>query len=250
MSVLPPRLVWRRATVLKLIKETPQVMSLVLDVPGWEGHRAGQHLDVRLTAPDGYQTERSYSIASAPHDAQVTLTVERLDDGEVSPYLTDELRPGDELELRGPVGGWFTWRPEEGGPLLLVAGGSGIVPLMAMIREWAATRSPVPVCLLYSSRTYDEIIYREELERRAAAEVDLDVAYTLTRSQPAGWQGYSRRIDREMLQEVGWSPAEHPLVFICGPTAFVELVATTCVELGYTPARIKTERFGPSGGTA
>lgn len=250
MRVSPPRLVWRRATVVKLIQETPQVMSLVLEVPGWEGHRAGQHVDVRLTAPDGYQTERSYSVASAPLDSQVTLTVERLDDGEVSPYLTDELRPGDELELRGPIGGWFTWRPDEGGPLLLVAGGSGIVPLMAIIRERAATRSPVPVCLLYSSRTYDEIIYRVELDQRTAADMDFDVAYTLTRSQPAGWQGYRRRIDREMLNEVGWAPAERPLVFICGPTAFVELAATTCVELGYTPARIKTERFGPSGGTA
>jgi ferredoxin-NADP reductase len=224
-------------------------MSLVLEVPGWEGHRAGQHIDVRLTAPDGYRTERSYSIASAPHDPQVTLTVERLDDGEVSPYLTDELRPGDELELRGPIGGWFAWRPDEGGPLLLVAGGSGIVPLMAMIRERAAAGSPVPVCLLYSSRTYDEIIYRVELDQRTAEDVDFDVAYTLTRSQPTGWQGYRRRIDREMLAEVGWAPEERPLVFICGPTAFVELAATTCVELGYNPSRIKTERFGPSGGT-
>jgi ferredoxin-NADP reductase len=248
MSVIPPRLVWRRATVQKLIQETPQVKSLVLEVPGWEGHRAGQHLDVRLTAPDGYQTERSYSIASAPHDSQVILTVERLEDGEVSPYLTDELRPGDELELRGPIGGWFAWRPDEGGPLLLVAGGSGIVPLMAMIRERAAARSPVPVCLLYSSRTYDEIIYRMELDQCAAGDVDFDVAYTLTRSQPAQWQGYSRRIDREMLNEVGWAPAERPLVFICGPTAFVELAATTCVDLGYDSTRIKTERFGPSGG--
>jgi ferredoxin-NADP reductase len=250
MSVIPPRLVWRRATVQKLIRETSKVMSLVLEIPGWEGHRAGQHVEVRLTAPDGYQTERSYSIASAPHDPQVTLTVERLDDGEVSPYLTDELRPGDELELRGPIGGWFAWRPDEGGPLLLVAGGSGIVPLMAIIRERAAVRSPVPVCLLYSSRTYDEIIYRMELEQRTAKDTDFDVAYTLTRSQPAGWQGYTRRIDREMLAEVAWAPEERPLVFICGPTAFAELAATTCVELGYDPTRIKTERFGPSGGSA
>src|SRR5215469_9124528 len=211
---IPPRLTWQRATVVHLIQETPHVKSLVLDVPGWAGHRAGQHVDVRLTAEDGYQAERSYSIASAPADPQVTLTIERLDDGEVSPYLTDELRPGDALELRGPIGGWFTWRPEEGGPLLLVAGGSGIVPLMAMIRERAAARSPVPVCLLYSSRTYEEIIYRVELDQRSAADNDFDVAYTLTRSQPTGWHGYSRRIDREMLQEVGWAPRERPLVFI------------------------------------
>ncbi|MFI5271906.1 MAG: ferredoxin reductase [Ktedonobacterales bacterium] len=250
MAVQLPRLVWQRATVRALIQEAPQVKSLVLDVPNWEGHRAGQHLDVRLTAQDGYQVERSYSIASAPAEPRVTLTVERLDDGEVSPYLTDELRPGDELELRGPIGGWFTWRPEDGGPLLLVAGGSGIAPLMAIIRQRAAVRSPVPVCLLYSSRSYEDIIYREELDRRAAADADLDVAYTLTRSQPAGWQGYRRRIDRAMLEEVGWTPAERPLVFVCGPTPLVESAATACVELGYTPGRIKTERFGPTGGVA
>jgi ferredoxin-NADP reductase len=236
--------------VVHLIQETPHVKSLVLDVPGWAGHRAGQHLDVRLTAEDGYQAERSYSVASAPAEPLVTLTVEHLDDGEVSPYLTDELRPGDLLEVRGPIGGWFAWRPEEGGPLLLVAGGSGIVPLAAMIRQRAAVRSPVPVCLLYSSRGFEEIIYREELDRRAAADMDLHVVHTLTRSQPDGWQGYRRRIDRAMLEEVGWAPAEHPLVFICGPTPLVESAATTCAELGYSPEHIKTERFGPTGGGA
>jgi ferredoxin-NADP reductase len=233
-----------------LIQETPHVRSLVLDVPGWQGHRAGQHLDVRLTAEDGYQAERSYSLASAHGDPRLTITVERLDDGEASPYLTDELRVGDELELRGPIGGWFTWRPEEGGPLLLLAGGSGIVPLMAMIRQRAAVQSPVPVCLLYSSRSYEEIIYREELDRRAAADVDLHVVNTLTRFQPSGWQGYHRRIDRAMLEEVGWAPAEHPLVFVCGPTPLVESVSTLCVELGHAPERVKTERFGPTGGAA
>jgi ferredoxin-NADP reductase len=234
--------------VLRLIDETPRVKSIVLDVPGWAGHRAGQHLDVRLTAEDGYQTERSYSISSAPAEPHVTLTIERLDDGEVSPYLTDVLHPGDEVEVRGPIGGWFTWRPEEGGPLLLVAGGSGVAPLMAMIRQRAAVRSPAPVCLLYSSRTYEEIIFREELDRSAAADGDLKVDYTLTRSQSPGWQGYSRRIDRGMLEEVAWAPEEHPLIFICGPTPLVESVATLCVGLGYTPERIKTERFGPTGG--
>lgn len=248
MAVIQPRLVWQRATVERLIQETPHVKSLVLNVPGWEGHRAGQHLDVRLTAADGYQAERSYSIASAPEDATVTITVERLDDGEVSPYLTDELRPGDELELRGPIGGWFTWRSHDGGPLLLVAGGSGIAPLMAMIRHRADVHSPVPVCLLFSAHTYEELIYREELDRRAAADEDLMVVYTLTGSQPAGWQGYARRIDRAMLEEVAWAPAEHPLAFVCGPTPLVESVATNCVELGYPPERIKTERFGPTGG--
>jgi ferredoxin-NADP reductase len=243
-----PRLAWQRGTVLQLIQETPHVRSLVLDAPGWDGHRAGQHVDVRLTAADGYQAERSYSIASAPAKPQVALTVERLDDGEVSPYLTDEVHSGDKLELRGPIGGWFTWRPEEGGPLLLVAGGSGIVPLMAMIRQRSAVWSPVPVCLLYSSRSYEEIIYRQELDRRAADDMDLHVVYSLTRSQPAGWPGYARRIDRAMIEEVAWAPAERPLVFICGPTPLVESVATACVELGYAPERVKTERFGPTGG--
>ncbi len=250
MAGITPRLAWQRAVVRAVFQETPRVKSLVFDVPGWMGQRAGQHVDVRLTAEDGYQTERSYSIASAPADAHVMLTVERLADGEVSPYLTDVLRPGDTLELRGPIGGWFTWCPEEGegGPLLLVAGGTGIAPLMAMIRQRAAVRSPVPVCLLYSARSYDEIIYRAELDRRAAADMDLVVAYTLTRSQPEGWQGYHRRIDRAMLKEVGWAPREHPLVFVCGPTPLVESAATACVELGYAPERIKTERFGPTGG--
>ena len=248
---IPTKLVWRRATVQQLIPETTQVVSLALDVPGWTGHRAGQHLDVRLTAEDGYVAERSYSIASAAAEGrQVTLTIERLDDGEVSPYLTNELRTGDELEVRGPIGGWFTWHPEEGGPLLLVAGGSGVVPLMAMIRQRAAVASPVPVSLLYSSRSFDDIIYREELERRAAGDMDLHLVYTLTRSQPAGWQGYARRVDRAMIDEVGWAPAERPLVFICGPTPFVEAAATACVELGYPPERVKTERFGPTGGGA
>lgn len=250
MAGITPRLAWQRANVLAVLQETPRVRSLLLDVPGWAGHRAGQHVDVRLTAEDGYQTERSYSIASAPADPHVMLTVERLDDGEVSPYLTGELRPGDTLELRGPIGGWFTWCPEkgDGGPLLLVAGGTGIAPLMAMIRQRAAVQSPVPVCLLYSARSYDEIIYRSEIDRRAAADMDLAVAYTLTRSQPEGWQGYRRRIDRTMLEEVGWAPRERPLVFVCGPTPLVESAATECVELGYAPERIKTERFGPTGG--
>ena len=248
MAGIPARLEWRRASVLQHIDETPRVKSLVLDVPGWAGHRAGQHLDVRITAEDGYQTERSYSISSAPAEPHITLTVERLDDGEVSPYLTDVLHPGDELEVRGPIGGWFTWRPEEGGPLLLVAGGSGIAPLMAMIRQRAAVRSPAPVCLLYASRTYNEIIFREELDRSVAADEDLMVTYTLTHSQPPGWQGYIRRIDRAMLEAVAWAPEEHPMIFVCGPTPLVESVATLCVGLGYSPEHIKTERFGPTGG--
>ncbi len=228
--------------------ETPRTNTLLLEVPGWEGHRAGQHVDVRLTAPDGYTAQRSYSIASAPEDGRLALTVDRLDDGEVSPYLTDELMVGDRLELRGPIGGYFVWEAKDGGPLLLVAGGSGVVPLMAMIRHRAATGSDVPTRLLLSSRSHEEIIYREELERLAAGDDTLDVFHTLTRSRPEGWEGYDRRIDARMLSEVGWSPEEDPLAFVCGPTPLVEAAATALVGLGHDPARVKTERFGATGG--
>jgi ferredoxin-NADP reductase len=248
MVAIRQRLAWQRATVLELKEETPRVRSLVLDAPSWQGYSAGQHIDVRLTAEDGYQTERSYSVSSAPADPHVIITVERLDDGEVSPYLTEVLRPGDQVEMRGPIGGWFTWRPSDGGPLLLVAGGSGIAPLMAMIRQKSALQSPVPVRLLYSSRAYDEIIFREELDQLAAMGSELVVAHTLTRSQPEGWSGYNRRIDRAMLEEFAWDAGEHPLTFICGPTPLVESVATICVEMGYASERVKTERFGPTGG--
>jgi ferredoxin-NADP reductase len=212
------------------------------------GHRAGQHVDVRLTAEDGYQAERSYSIATPPEEApRVTLTVERLDDGEVSPYLTEELRIGDKLELRGPIGGYFVWEMPMGGPLLLVAGGSGIVPLMAMLRHRAAIGSTVPTRLLYSSRSFEDIIYREELTRLDEADQMLEVVRILTRSHPPGWTGYARRIDSEMLREVVWPADQHPLSFICGPTPFVETAAASLVALGHEPAHIKTERFGPTG---
>jgi len=236
--------------VVAIIDETPRTKSLILDVPSWAGHSAGQHVDVRLTAEDGYQAQRSYSIASPPEDRQITLTVERLDDGEVSPYLTDALQPGDQVELRGPIGGYFTWQVADGGPLLLVAGGSGIVPLMAMIRHRAAHTSTVPTRLLYSSRAFEEIIYRQELAQLASADPTLTVAHTLTRRQPPDWVGYRRRIDRAMLAEVGWPPSEQPQAFVCGPTALVETVASALVELGHDPLRVKTERFGASGGTA
>jgi ferredoxin-NADP reductase len=242
------RLLWRIGEVVETHPETPRTRSLFLEVPGWEGHKAGQHVDIRLTAEDGYQAQRSYSIASAPEDRRLTLVVERLEDGEVSPYLTDVLRVGDKLELRGPIGGWFTWEAREGGPLLLVAGGSGIAPLMAMIRHRAAAGSDAPARLLYSSRSREDAIYAEELDRLAAGDGTLEVFHTLTRSQPPGWTGYSRRIDREMLEEVGWPSEESPLVFVCGPTPLVETVATVLVELGHDPARVKTERFGPTGG--
>jgi len=242
------RTLWRLAEVIEVVPETPRTKSLLLEVPGWEGHKASQHVDVRLTAEDGYQTQRSYSIASAPEDERLMLTVDRLDDSEVSIYLTDVLMAGDKLELRGPIGGYFTWEEEDGGPLFLVGGGSGIAPLMAMIRHRAAAGSDVPTRLLYSSRSYEKIIFREELETLASWDSALEVIHTLTRSRPEGWTGYHRRIDAEMLREVAWSPDESPLVFVCGPTPFVEGVADALVRLGHDPARVKTERFGPTGG--
>ncbi len=248
MAKAPRRLAWHIAEVVETSLDTPRTKSLFLEVPGWEGHTAGQHVDIRLTAEDGYQAQRSYSIASAPEDGRVELLVERLDDGEVSPYLTEELRTGDGLELRGPIGGWFAWEAKEGGPLLLVAGGSGIAPLMAMIRHRQAAGDGTPVRLLFSSRSYDDIIFREELERLAASDETLEIINTLTRSAPPGWEGYDRRIDEEMLGEVAFSPDERPLAFVCGPTPLVEAVATTLVVLGHEPARVKTERFGPTGG--
>ncbi len=210
-------------------------------------HRAGQHVDVRLTAPDGYQAQRSYSIASAPEDPHVALTVERIDDGEVSPYLVDELRPGDELELRGPIGGHFTWAASDGGPLALIGGGSGLVPLMAMLRHHAAQRSLVELALLVSARRWEDVIYREELTRHAQRD-RCDVRFTLTREQPPGWDGFARRIDAEMLAAVAPGPAARPAIFVCGPTPFVERAADLLVELGHRPEAIRAERFGPTGG--
>jgi len=242
------RLTWRLAEVREVLPETPRVSSLELQVPDWPGHAAGQHLDVRLTAADGYQAQRSYSIASAPDGETVTITVERLEDGEVSPYLVGELRAGDQLELRGPIGGYFVWEVATGGPLLLVAGGSGVVPLMAMTRVLAAAPSGVKARLLYSSRSFEDVIFREELDRLAGLGKGLHVFHTLTRSQPAAWKGYARRLDREMMREVAWPADQRPLAYICGPTAFVESAAGLLVELGYEAARIKTERFGPTGG--
>jgi ferredoxin-NADP reductase len=231
------------------VDETPRVKTLVLAVPGWPGHRAGQHVDIRLTAEDGYQAQRSYSIASAPEDRDtIALTVERIDDGEVSPYLSDDLQEGEPLELRGPIGGYFVWDVQDGGPLLLIGGGSGVCPLMAMIRHRAAQASHAPTRLLYSSRSFEDVIYRAELAQLAVRADGFDVYHTLTRSQPTGWTGYSRRIDRDMLIDVGFAPAQRPLCMVCGPTPLVEAVAGTLVELGYAPDKIKTERFGPTGG--
>ncbi len=239
------RLSWQLATVSALIDETPDVRSIELDPPAWPGHRAGQHVDVRLTAEDGYQAQRSYSIASAPEDERLVLTVERLDDGEVSPYLVGELRPGDKLELRGPVGGYFVWEEALGGPLLLVGGGSGVVPLRAILRHHRAVESTVPARLLYSARTLDDVIYHDELAQ--LTNNGLEVHFTLTRTQPAGWPGYGRRIDSGLLDEVSWPPSERPLIYVCGPTSFVETAASALVGLGHEPTRIRTERFGPTG---
>ena len=247
MSLRGP-LMWQLGTIAELIQETPKGASLVMDVPDWPGHLAGQHVDVRLTAEDGYQAQRSYSIASAPEDRRLTITVERLDDGEVSPYLVGEVRAGDKIELRGPIGGYFVWKADDQRPLLLIAGGSGVVPLMAMLRHRAAARATTPTRLLYSSRSYEDVIYREELDRLGGAGDDLTVAHTLTRAQPQGWKGYARRIDRAMLSEVCWPQDQMPLVFICGPTAMVESAASLLVEMGYDPASVKTERFGATGG--
>jgi ferredoxin-NADP reductase len=231
---------WQLGEVAELVDETPRVRTIVLDMPDWPGHRAGQHVDVRLTAEDGYQAQRSYSIAAAPEDKRLAITVERLDDGEVSPYLTDELLVGDKLELRGPVGGYFVWSAEHGGPLLLVGGGSGVVPLRSMLRHRAATASLVPARLLYSARSADDVIYRDELE-------GFDVVYTFTRAQPPGWTGYARRVDEEMLREVAFSGAEG-IAYVCGPTRFVEAVADALLAVGYAPELVRTERFGPTGG--
>jgi ferredoxin-NADP reductase len=240
-------LIWSTGRVVELLPETARVTSLVLDLPDWSGHRAGQHVDVRLTAEDGYQAERSYSIASAPGDERLVLTVERLDDGEVSPYLVEVLRPGDELELRGPIGGFFVWEESLGGPLVLIGGGSGVVPLRSMLRHWAAGTRAVPVRLLYSSRSLDEVIYRSELFGYAAEYGAVDVRLALTREWPEGYTGHAGRIDQALLADVAGPPEGRPRIYVCGPNGFVEAAANWLVELGHAPDRIRTERFGPTG---
>ena len=243
-TAVPRRLTWEVATVTAVTQETPSVRTVGLAVPSWPGHRAGQHLDIRLTADDGYSAERSYSIASAADDP-VAITVERLDDGEVSPYLTEDVNVGDQLEIRGPVGGYFVWEAADGGPLLLVGGGSGIVPLRAILRQREHTGSDVPVRLLYSARTPSELIYRDELDVHHDG---VEVIYTLTRQQPAGWTGYARRVDRALLAETAW-PAERTRSRSCaGRQASWRPWPRGLVALGYEPGRVKTERFGGTGG--
>jgi ferredoxin-NADP reductase len=235
------RLTWLAATVAATREETARVHTLELGVEGWNGHRAGQHLDVRLTAEDGYQAERSYSIGSAPGDP-LEITVERLEDGEVSPYLVDDVQDGDVFEVRGPIGGYFVWDGDEPEPVLLVAGGSGVVPLMAMARQRKRVGGDAPMRLLYSSRTWEDVIYRDELET-----LGIDVVHTLTRAQPPGWSGYARRIDDELLREVAFPAADAPRVYVCGSTRFVDAAADGLVRLGYDPRWIRTERFGATG---
>ena len=241
---------WQIGTVRDVRPETDRVKTFIIALPDWRPHRAGQHYDVRLTAPDGYQAQRSYSVASPPSRVgEIDLGIERIDDGEVSTYFHDVLVEGDLIEVRGPIGGYFVWEPDHGAPLLLVGGGSGVVPLMAMLRERAAAASAVPATLLYSSRTADDIIYRGELDRLSAADPNLTVLHTLTREQPDGWSGYARRIDEPMLTDalapLGASGAR-PLAYVCGPTLLVESVAASLVRLGLEPGRIRTERFGPT----
>jgi len=240
---------WQVATVADLRVETPRVKTVSLLVPGWPSHRPGQHVDIRLTAEDGYQAQRSYSIASAPGEQPlIALTVERVPDGEVSPFLHDDLMIDDRFEVRGPIGGYFVWDSAAADPLLLVAGGSGVVPLMAIVRHRAQTGSGVPCTLLYSSRTAEDIIYADELARMGARGDGLRVVHTLTRAQPPGWSGYSRRIDADMLGEVLATTGAMAQAFVCGPTPLVESVAQGLVGLGLAPGQVRTERFGPSGG--
>jgi len=247
-AALSRRLKWWTGEVVETVRETPTASSLIVNVPGWPGHRAGQHVDVRLTAEDGYQAVRSYSIASAPDEPHLMLTIERLNDGEVSPYLVDEVLPGDPLEFLGPIGGFFVWTLEMGGPLLLIAGGSGIAPLMSIARHRLRSGSDAPLRMLYSARSDQDLIFRDELDRANEGASGFSVSYTLTRRQPPGWTGFARRIDLEMLSSVSWSPSEQPLTYICGPTPFVEAASSLLLELGHDAQRIRTERFGPTGG--
>lgn len=247
-TALHGRLTWSPARVDQLFSETSSVRSIVLKTPDWPGHLPGQHIDIRLTAEDGYQAQRSYSIAAPTNGDRVVITVELVEDGEVSAFLIDDLLLGDRIEIRGPIGGYFVWEPSMGGPLQLISGGSGVVPLMAMLRARVGSGSDVPVRFLSSARTLEDVIYRVELEEIASKESGVEIVHTLTRGHPPDWTGPMRRVDREMLVEHVWPAQESPLIYVCGPTGFVESVATALVELGHPPERVRTERFGPTGG--
>jgi ferredoxin-NADP reductase len=242
-----PRLVWRPAEIIAVRDEAAHARSLVLRVDGWQAHKAGQHVDVRLTSADGYQAQRSYSISSAPLASQLELLVDCVPDGEVSPYLTGEARVGDRFELRGPIGGYFVWTPEYGDPLLLIAGGSGIAPLASILAHRAVAARCLPTRVLYSARTTQDIIFKERLDAWRRDDPAVAVSLTLTRSAPADWAGYRRRIDAAMLREVAFEMSDRPLAFVCGPTTMVEAAADALVRVGYPAERIRTERFGPSG---
>lgn len=246
---MKPTLKWQIASITAIRPETAKVKSFTLQLPEWMRHLAGQHYDVRLTAEDGYQTQRSYSIASEPErEGEVDITVERIEDGEVSTYLHDVLVPGDRIEVRGPIGGYFVWEASMTEPLLLIAGGSGVVPLMSMLRHRAAAGAKNPTALLYSSRNFEDVIYYNELEQLSKAGSGPQIFHTLTRSQPAGWKGYARRIDESMLREVAGPLGRSVQIFICGPTLMVESAANPLVKLGIDSNQIRTERFGPTGG--
>jgi ferredoxin-NADP reductase len=246
---MKPTLNWQIASITNIKPETADVKTFSLKLPSWMRHRAGQHYDIRLTAEDGYQAQRSYSIASEPErDGEVDITVERLNDGEVSTYLHDVVIAGDRVEVRGPIGGYFVWEASMTDPLLLIAGGSGVVPLMSMIRHRAAARANNPTALLYSSRSFEDVIYYNELDVLGQANGGLKVFHTLTRSQPADWKGYTRRIDETMLREVAGPLGRSAQVFICGPTLMVESAANALVKIGINSNQIRTERFGPTGG--
>jgi ferredoxin-NADP reductase len=244
----PKRLKWQLAQVHDVVVETRRVKSLILQPPSWPGHLPGQHVDIRLTAENGYQAQRSYSISSPPEDELLALTVERVKDGEVSPYLLDELRVGDQLELRGPIGGYFVWTGAEREPVYLLAGGTGITPLMSMLRHRNRRSNRPPALLIYSARSWEDIIYRDELEAMMRRDSSFGLIYTLTRQQPENWTGHRGRLNKSLLSANGFPPAHHPMIYVCGPTSFVETAASLLVELGFDPLSIKTERFGPSGG--
>lgn len=247
-TALQRRLNWIISELVEVIDETPRVRSLVFSCPGWPGHLPGQHVDVRLTAEDGYQAQRSYSI-STPEDGElITITVERVDDGEVSPFLIDGLNLGDRIEIRGPIGGYFVWEPALGGPVQLIGGGTGVAPLMAILRSRVTSGSDIPMRYLGSARTHEDVLYSSELEQLGRHQPDVIITHTLTRSHPDGWAGPTRRVDRDMLEELAWGAEDRPHCYVCGPTGFVETVASTLVELGHEPERVRTERFGPTGG--
>jgi ferredoxin-NADP reductase len=237
---------WALARVEQVRTQTPSARTLRLAVPGWTGHLPGQHVDVRLTAPDGYTATRSYSIASAPHDGSLEIAVEQVPDGEVSPYLVQVATVGDQFEVRGPLGGWFVWREQQPEPLQLIGGGSGVVPLMSMVRTHGSARSTAPVRLLYSVRDPSSVYFRDELDRRAAEQSGLEVSYAFTRRAPSGWDGVVGRVDAARLVGWAWPPDRRPATFVCGPTGFVEAVADLLVLAGHDARRIRTERFGPS----